>query len=134
MSIEAANTPGTNIAEMAFKAMNIKESLSTTLTIKSAPGLDTITVVLIDFGNAEGKAIIDCYGKAWGAFWGAMGKSKNPGQEHATVREFLADCDDDYLLACFLNQRDEAKQREKKYLLKIIEAVREALKKVATQK
>lgn len=59
-----------------------------------APALDPITYVLQDFGPGQGKLIIECYGQAWSAFWGAMGKR--------SLRDFLKDCDVPYITNCLL--------------------------------
>lgn len=50
--------------------------------------IDPITVVLRDFGST-GQIIVECYGSAWSAWFGAIGSR--------TLRQFLAGCDEHYL-------------------------------------
>jgi hypothetical protein len=82
--------------------------------------LDPITVLLQEFGGGKGRIVLECYGLAWTTYFGAMGSE--------TLREFVTTCSADYLA----NRMWPAKQRRTKadygYLLRIVEAVQEALK------
>lgn len=51
--------------------------------------LDPVTMILEDIGPGKGKLFIDCYGKAWTAYWGGMGSH--------TIAQFINTSDVDYL-------------------------------------
>jgi hypothetical protein len=69
--------------------LKIQETTTKTLVISEAPRLDKITVFINDIGQNQGKIIIECYGKSWSAYWGAMG---------GTLSDFFLSCDNDYLI------------------------------------
>lgn len=52
--------------------------------------LDPIRVTLDDIEPGKGRINIECYGKAWASYWGAMGEQ--------TIAQFFASCDNDYLI------------------------------------
>ncbi len=52
--------------------------------------LDPVTVILEDHAPGKGRIIIECYGKSWSSYWGAMGKE--------TIAQFFATCSADYLI------------------------------------
>jgi len=52
-------------------------------------GLDPVSVTLEDLHRGVGKITIDCYGKAWTAFFGSIGDQ--------TIRSFINSCDTHYL-------------------------------------
>lgn len=91
--------------------------------ITDAKALDPIHVFWLDVAPGAGYVTIICYGLAWTAYFGAM--------DGRTIREFFADCDTGYLLSALgirpmhlkNNKRNEA------YLGRIIDAVKEAVKK-----
>lgn len=68
--------------------MRIEPITTDCFTIFDAKGLDPITVVLQDQGGC-GRLIVECYGKAWSTYFGAIGS--------ATLRGFLAGCHHDYV-------------------------------------
>ena len=51
--------------------------------------LDTVTMILEDLEPSKGKLTIDCYGEAWTAYWGSMGKF--------TISEFINSAGAHYL-------------------------------------
>ena len=57
-------------------------------TVYDAHGLDPINVVIQDW-HGSGRIIVECYGKAWSTYFGAVGEK--------TMRDFLAGCHDDYV-------------------------------------
>lgn len=71
--------------------------------------LDPVTVYLEDLGLQEdtdrisrrGKIIIECYGKLWSAYWGAMGDR--------TLSQFVCGESDQYLIGCLAPQLHESK-------------------------
>jgi hypothetical protein len=67
---------------------------------------------------------IVCYGRAWSAFWGAMGDDRS-------IRAFILSCDDGYLvtkLTDFTVTMDKkTREAADEYLLRIVKAVREGL-------
>lgn len=75
--------------------MKIESTQVRQLTISEAPGLDPIQVVVNNLGGStdessgKGQISIACYGKAWTAYWGGMGKR--------TLEQFFLDCNVHYL-------------------------------------
>ena len=59
------------------------------LMIWEIEGLDPVAAYLEDQGVGKGKITITCYGKAWTAYWGAMG---------CDIREFILSADNGYLI------------------------------------
>lgn len=92
------------------------------LQIFDAPKLDPIQVILHSTGQGSGRMVIECWGNAWAAYWGAMGNS--------TLRQFVTSAEADYIA----NKMWPVKQRRTKadyaYLVRIVEAVQEALRAV----
>lgn len=88
-----------------------------------APGLgsiDPITVMLRDFGGS-GQIVVECYGAAWSAWFGAIGS--------ATLRQFLVGCDEYYLGGKLANNTTrKTTKREEAYVCDIARAVIKALK------
>jgi len=70
--------------------MKITETKVTKIQITDIKGLDTTNVILEDFNHGQGKITIECFGKAWTAYWNAMGKNN-------TIDKFFCDCDNNYL-------------------------------------
>ena len=69
--------------------MKIENTQVTKLNIIEAPALDPITVILEDYEPGRGKIIIECFGKSWSSYWGAM--------SGRTISQFFCDCDNDYI-------------------------------------
>jgi len=88
-------------------------------TIFDAPKLDPITVVLQDTGPNRGRVIIECYGSAWAAGWGAMG---------GTIRDFMLSINSGYLATKLRPIDRQMTKREEVYVQRIADAVIEAMK------
>lgn len=99
--------------------MTIKQIQTETILISGAPALDPITVVFRDEGPSRGGILVECYGKAWAAFWGGMGDK--------TVREFVASCDAEYLATKLWRAEEKRTKVNEAYLLRITSAIRAAL-------
>lgn len=69
--------------------MQIIEESIRRLTISMVPGLDPIRVALEDIQPGKGRINIECFGKSWASFWGAMG--------NRTIADFFTDCNVSYL-------------------------------------
>lgn len=52
--------------------------------------LDPITIYLEDLAPCKGKITIECYGKSWTSYWGAMGSE--------TISQFFIEMDNHYLI------------------------------------
>ena len=91
--------------------------------IYGAHALDPITVMLQDFGTGSGKLVIECYGEAWAAYWGAMGEDN--------IREFVTRCDTDYIVGKLKGTHQSNGQHFRDYTYRIVTAVKEALKNQA---
>lgn len=84
-----------------------------------ATNLDPITVMLQDCGSGSGRLMIECYGCAWAAYWGAIG-TRN-------IAEFLLCCSPQYIAERMHPNDRRMTNREKQYLLRIVEAVHSAI-------
>ena len=69
--------------------MKIQKSNVEKLMVTELEGLDPVAAYLEDQGEGRGKITITCYGKAWTAYWGAMG---------CGIREFVLSADNGYLI------------------------------------
>ena len=91
-----------------------------------APGrgmLDPITVILQDM-DGRGRIIVECYGSAWSAYFGSIGRE--------TLREFIA-TSDKYYLATKLqisgrHMTRKGDRLEQAYLQDIASAIIDSLK------
>lgn len=90
--------------------------------IEEAKALDPITVIMFDYGSGKGKIVVECYGSAWSGYWGAMGES---------LRSFISSCNVDYLCGSMRPSDRAMTKRESAYLLRIMTAVKEAMKEQA---
>lgn len=69
--------------------MNVTRTTIERLEITGAENLDPIRVYLEDIGPGKGRINIECYGKSWATYWGAMGRE--------TLSEFFCTCDEHYI-------------------------------------
>lgn len=83
-----------------------------------ADRLDPITVILHDFRQGMGRLILECYGSAWSATWGAIGAR--------TLRDFLVSCDPQYVANAMASATRMSK-REEAHLLRVVTAAIEFL-------
>lgn len=72
--------------------MNIEQSHATKIRLTELERLDPITVYLEDFEHGKGKITVECYGKSWSAYWGAMGD---------TIAGFFAKAPKEYIAGNF---------------------------------
>jgi hypothetical protein len=86
------------------------------IVIRDADGgrLDPITVLLRDVAPGSGQLIVECYGQAWSAWWGAMGERD--------LRTFVTDCHPAYIS----NRLDP---KGGKYLLRVVSEIQGALRR-----
>ena len=70
--------------------MKITKATVNKLTLTEIEHLDPVTVIMEDFELGRGKITIDCYGKAWTAYWGGMGEQ--------TIAEFINTADAAYIV------------------------------------
>jgi len=89
------------------------------LHIPRSAGLDPIYCYFEDFSAGRGRITIACFGDAWTSAWGAMGDR--------TVRQFVADCDADYLATSLLQMR-KTNKATRDYVGRIAVAVIESLR------
>jgi hypothetical protein len=90
-----------------------------------AEGLDPIRVIVENFGESnQGMITITCYGKAWTAYWGAMG--------NRSVHDFFLSCDAPYLVGCLVQGMTPSKKcfvaSDEAYLAHIVTAVQQAFR------
>lgn len=71
--------------------MKLTTSTVTKLRISDVPDMDLINAYLEDFHPGAGRIVIECYGKAWSAYWSHMGEWK-------TIRSFFVGCNPPYLM------------------------------------
>ncbi len=91
----------------------------TRINIAAQMGLDPITVFTEDFAPGKGRLTLVCYGQAWCCQWNAM--------SDRAMRQFIIDCDPEYISGGLLQYRTHNK-KDKAYLLRIVTAVRNHMK------
>ena len=112
--------------------MKIEKSTVEKIKITGAKNLDPVSVFLEDLEPGRGKITIECYGKSWSAYWGAMGKER-------TISQFFCDANTEYIVGYLDGQlrsviyesyEDEegTPNHHYEYLCRIVGAVKEALK------
>jgi hypothetical protein len=92
------------------------------LPLIEVPGLDPIQVFLRDEAKGAGRIVVQCYGSAWTAYWGAMGDK--------TVREFVTSMSPDYIATKLYNFCEETHEQQHNglnYLTRIVQAIQSAL-------
>jgi hypothetical protein len=99
--------------------MRIEPITVEAFTIYDAPALDPVLVMLQDFGGGSGRLLIECFGSAWSAYWGAMGDNG--------VRGFVCKCSADYLANRLWPSKQRRTKNEYAYLTRLVEAVQAAL-------
>lgn len=107
--------------------MRIEQVKTEALRIFDADGFDPILVVFQDFGNGRGHLLIECYGWAWAAYWGAMGDT-------TTVRDFVDQCGVDYVVNRLTNNQRRVTAVESKRLDGIVHAVKAAIRSDALER
>lgn len=105
--------------------MRIEPERVDALTIYGADRLDPIFVVLQDLGSGHGRLTIECWGSAWSAYWGAMGSE--------SLRKFVCSCSADYVANRLWPPKQPRRHADYSYLLRIVEAVQQALGPALTQ-
>lgn len=112
-----------------MKVEKIDASTVTVLRITDAGRLDPITVVLQDLGlnshgRRRGRLIVECFGSAWSAYFGAM---------YAPLPSFVAGMDAEYTAnnllegRQFCGNRSGTDEGETAYVNRIAAAVKAAL-------
>lgn len=91
-------------------------------TISDVEKLDPINVYWHEIGPYSGRIIVECYGKAWSSFWGAMSRP---------LIDFVRGLDAGYLASCLMAGRKHT-AKERQYLLQVSEAVILAVRRYAT--
>lgn len=89
------------------------------MVISGAPALDPVTVVFRDESPGRGGLIVECYGRAWSAFWGGMGDKP--------VKHFVASCGPDYIANKLWRDGDKRTKAAEAYLMRVASAIIEAL-------
>lgn len=89
-------------------------------TIFDAPRLDPITVIIQDVAAGKGRLTVECFGSAWSAFWGSIGK--------VSLIEFLAQSNPGYIADKMHPMGRRMTKREAAYLQRIIDIVHTVLK------
>lgn len=103
--------------------MKVQNINSHAIVVADVKGLDPIMVVFVDYANGSGRIVVQCYGEAWTAWWGAMGA-------HAgNVQAFIAAVEADYLANSLVGTRRNFTQGEHMYLERIAQVIIGALRK-----
>ena len=104
--------------------MIVKQSMVTRLEITEVPRLDPIRVYLENYEPGKGRITISCYDAAWVGYWGGMGGR--------TVEKFFIDGDAEYLAGNLGCASALSRARgHRNYLVRVIEAVQQALREQA---
>lgn len=86
-----------------------------------ADSLDPITVVVIPKNGNAARIIVQCYTKAWTAYWG------NPGT--VTIERFISTCDKEYIADYMFQGASDgmtsrvAIERQRQYVERIAQAL-----------
>lgn len=102
--------------------MRVEKQDAQVLTIYDVQALDPINVMLQDMGPGCGRIIIECYGKVWTRYWGAMGSER--------IAEFFCSTETGYIVSKLHNDTRRLKKADEAYMVRIIDAVRMALRTV----
>jgi hypothetical protein len=101
--------------------MRIEPVPAISFTIHDAKALDPITVVMQDLAPGRGRLIVECFGSAWSAGWGAMAAP--------TTMDFVRGCSPDYLGDKLMPTTDRTpSKRERAYVHRIATALYFALR------
>lgn len=103
--------------------MRIEPVTVEAFTIYDAPTLDPVMVVIQDYHVGSGRLLVECFGIAWSAYWGAMGDRG--------VRGFVCSCSADYVVNRLWPSHQKRTKKDYAYLTRIVEAVQAALAKRA---
>jgi hypothetical protein len=100
--------------------VNVKPIAALGIEIRDFDGLDPVTALFQDFGPGQGRVIVECYGDAWSAYFGAMG-------DH-DIQGFVRTAGADYLANKLCNTAPvKQRKRDEAYLLRIVKAVKAAM-------
>lgn len=92
----------------------------TAFEIPAQGRLDAITVYFEDLSPSKGRVTITCWGCAWTAYWGGMGKD--------TITQFFAGCGNDYLVNKLgVTQLLKQRKTDLAYLSRIVDAIKAEL-------
>lgn len=72
--------------------MKIKTTTVLKVQINHLKSLDPITAIFEDIEEGKGKVIIECFGKSWASYWGAMGGRKITRFFQSEHCEYIAGC------------------------------------------
>jgi hypothetical protein len=78
--------------------MRIEHSETKTYKLFDVKALDPITVFVSNYGAGRGGLVIECFGKAWSAYWGGMG-------EDNTLEQFFLSCNNGYIVGKMLEEK-----------------------------
>lgn len=77
--------------------------------------LEPVTIILFDHAPGKGMVVVECYGDAWSAYFGAMPDN--------CLREFLARVDSDYLAGRMTSHMHKQRKGQQAYVRRIATAV-----------
>ena len=104
--------------------MIVKQSTVTRIEITEAPRLDPIRVYIENYEPGKGRITISCYDAAWVGYWGGMSGD--------TIEAFFCRCHAEYLSGNLLSPSGLRQgKNHTAYLIRIIEAVQQALREQA---
>jgi hypothetical protein len=88
--------------------------------ITDLQGLDPIRVSYHDIAPGQGRLTVECFGRCWAYYWGAMGKRD--------LMLFVSECDADYITNALLSSSGVKRtKKEYEYLKRIITAIKQSL-------
>ncbi len=100
--------------------MTVRPIATLGFEVSGVDGLDPVTALFQDFGPGRGRVILECYGDAWSAYFGAMG-------DH-DIQGFVRTAGADYLANKLCNTpQAKARKRDEAHLLRIVKAVKAAM-------
>jgi len=79
--------------------MNTEKRKTETYVLTDLDRLDPVTVYVTNYQPGQGKMVVECFGKAWTAYWGGM--------SDMTLQQFVLTCDNAYILGKMLEQTSQ---------------------------
>jgi len=93
------------------------------LHISEIERLDVVNVYFDNIEKSKGRILVECWGRAWSSYWSAMGER--------TIEEFILMASNEYIIER-LAPRKGPKSKDYKYLDRILNAIKDALKVIGT--
>lgn len=71
--------------------MKVRKSTVEKLTVTGVPNMDSLSIIVEDFGQGRGEITITCFGESWNRYWSHM-------SEGVKMADFFIKASDGYLV------------------------------------